>query len=566
MSKNSYATAHYVAPAIQNTRRIGTLIAIFASALLAHEAFATDYVWTTGSGYWTNLSMWGGSGYPGQSSSDTATWNTTPALTVTEDTTLTMSTAYLRNTNAVTLQINSPATLTITNAFVIGDLSSTTGSLILVGGGTLAITNGGTAQLIVGQGGQGTFNLNGGNLICDQIICTNNPNSTNQYSILTSSAGSTCTVLHGSTWYANNFANYPVMNGTWNFFGGTNLFTNNTASQATTLGTYGKINASGSNTLVRAVTPDSNSGGYFNVSSAGSSFVFTNGATLYCSAGAGHRFWFANAATSRFDNASMIISNMGVRVGSTGNNGSGGLLLITNNSYGAVYSPNYIMELGYGSNNTLVISGNSTFTNNDGIVVGSSDGTRTTYNSMIVSAGGKWLQDRGYGLDSTYSYQAGYGADYCMLIGNSYGNAATNDNNYILVTGPTSVINTPSMGVGIMGSVYAYSMANSEMTNNYLIVSNGATVYVSALAISTYEGSCTNLGVNVISNNYVLINGGSLYATTKLRIGSTNPSSGYASIMNGGLLQANTITNVNPSCYVTNNGGIYQFTTATPAL
>ena len=51
---------------------------------LSGMGYATDYVWTVGSGYWTNTALWGGGTYPGESSSaDTAAWTNTTALTVT---------------------------------------------------------------------------------------------------------------------------------------------------------------------------------------------------------------------------------------------------------------------------------------------------------------------------------------------------------------------------------------------------------------------------------------------------------------------------------------------------
>jgi len=466
------------------------------------------------------------------------------------------------STNNGILVDNSKLYITNTTPSLIGATGH--GYITVQNNGSLIVTNGGNGKLIVGNSGVGILNLYSGcNMIVDQLFVTNNPTTTNQYSTFSSAAGTTNTILNGSTWYVNNTTYVPVMNGIWNFLGGTTLFTNNTTSGAVTFGDYGSWYASGSSTVVRAITLDNQSGNGFNFCNPGSVFIFTNGATLYCSAGGGHRFSFANTATSLFNNASLILSNLGITVGSaSGSGGSYGGLIVSNNSYCAMYSPSYPCVVGQdGSNNFMVLSGNSTYTNNDAINIGGPLFVNTSDNYMIVSLGSK------VGLGNNP-----YGQSYSIIVANSpSGNGLTNINNRIIVTDSSSV-SSPTIGISIMGSAFGNYHTNNTVTNNYMVISNSAVVNASTIfAISSYEGVLYGASNNIVSNNYVVINGGSLF-TPKLQLGYSNTVGntfygyGYASILNSGVLEANTITNVAPSCYVTNNAGTYQFTTATPSL
>ena len=155
-----------------------------------------------------------------------------------------------------------------------------------------------------------------------------------------------------------------------------------------------------------------------------------------------------------------------------------------------------------------------------------------------------------------------------MTVGYGYTPTFINNSNLVVVSGSSSSLNASTLTVGQIG--YAgNSYVNSVMAGNALVISNGATVYANNLAISAFGGIVGSSSNNVLSNNYVIVNGGNLYATTKLTIGNGSNEQGYVSILNGGLLEANSISNsttVAGSCYITNNGGIYQFSTPVPTF
>ena len=222
---------------------------------------------------------------------------------------------------------------------------------------------------------------------------------------------------------------------------------------------------------------------------------------------------------------------------------------MTNNAYLAEINGPYVTRIGYdGDNNLAVVTGNSTFTNSVGVAVGYNDGVAAMKgNSLLIATGGK--------VSASY-----------VNIGYNIVSGTANNSNSVVVSGATSVLNTPALTVGLLGFSGGYN--NAVVTGNALSISNGATIYASSLAISAFGGIVGSSTNNIVSNNYVTVNSGSLYATTKLTIGNGSNEQGYVSILNGGLLEANIISNNTAvaGSYVTNNGGIYQFTTATPTL
>ena len=206
------------------------LFTIIACALFAGILSATNYTYTSGSGYWTNPARWGGAAYPGQSGNDTATFTNTTSLTVSNNTTVTLSDAYFRNPiNTVTLLLTN-STLLFTNSVQIGDLSTSTGNITLAtSSGILAITNGGNAQMIIGGAGNGTLTLGGGNLIVDQLIITNNSRgaipTTNSILSYPMATNGTITVLNGFTYYPPTNTTFNFR-GPWNLLGGTSTYSN----------------------------------------------------------------------------------------------------------------------------------------------------------------------------------------------------------------------------------------------------------------------------------------------------------------------------------------------------
>ena len=590
-------------PVTPTKRLLRTVTAIFACALLAGSAKATDYAWTTGSGYWTNPVLWGVASYPGQlSSADTATWTNTVTLMVTENTSLTNATVYFRNpANAVTLQMTNAAVLTVTNAFLIGDLSTSTGSVTLAGSGTLAVTNGGTAQVIIGQSGQGTLTLNGGNLIADQIISTNNTTGFgSQLALGANAASGSVTVLNGSLWNVctnHSFNTGLSFGGTWNFLGGTNLVTNvfDSSYSYLNIAPSSVMTVAGSNTVFNssiAITNASQSmlqiQGALIVSNQAHMLVQPAGyyATTYytqisCDGppATGQLIKVDNAYLT-FLRCYMYMNGWYTDPGFCHAVG----IIVTNNGVFSQTSDRGFDSISFGnvgrgdtsyyvnSNNYISVTMGGIFTNR-GLYMGQNSGC-----SITIASGGRMFSGGGSSevLDTTLSdVQSG-----SVLSRYGYNSA--------LITGPNSTWVMPYcslwLGRGDLGAT------NQSAFNTSLIISNSGTAYFKNLYVSVANSS----GVTV-TNNFVTIDNGYLYVTNSassaITLGSGGISSGALTIRNGGLVMANnlftgvgtgtgmvTVTsggvleanvisnNTTAGSYNTNNGGIYQFSTTTPTL
>ena len=559
--------------------------------------YATDYTWTVGSGYWTNPALWGGGPYPGESSSaDTAAWTNTTALTVTNDASIPLSTVYLRNpTNAVTLQINTPAVLSVTNAFLIGDLATSTGSVTLAGSGTLAVTNGGTAQFVLGQNGTGTLTLNSGSLVCDQLIATNN-NATYNSQILNGAQATngTVTILNGSsiTLYTNAASTLSLV-GKWSFLGGVNAVTSYYDSVQTGFmiaAPTSTTTVAGNGTIFR-VNPRLNNV-WQPVFRNNGSLVVSNKAFFYARPdGANFNHYYSifemgggagNTPSSlKIDNATMsIVDGLFLCVPyyppytSIGNS-----IIVTNNgvlSIGGQFGANANMTWANLNNLTVnTISNHSMSISTGGIVTNSGIYMGQVRNSSIsIASGGSMVS---MGSDSFIGEAAGF-----VTLG-------TNWNNTVLITGAGSKWTSPAYNLWIGRG--DGGLANTMTYGHSLIVSNGGMATFNGLYIST----ANNTGV-VSTNNYVVVDGGSLYATNAaasfIVLGKSNAASGSLTIRNGGLamtkdlfagmgtgtgivtvtsggvLEANVISNNSATAgsYVTNNGGVYQFSTVTPTI
>lgn len=70
--------------------------------------------------------------------------------------------------------VGTGGTLIVTNSLIIGYNTTSTSNLVMVSGGSMVITNSaGTAKLVAGNAGEGTFTLNGGSVVVDQLFATN---------------------------------------------------------------------------------------------------------------------------------------------------------------------------------------------------------------------------------------------------------------------------------------------------------------------------------------------------------------------------------------------------------
>ena len=595
MIEKHHPTVPGSVPVTPTKRLLRTFTTILACALLAGSAMATDYAWTTGSGYWTNPVLWGVASYPGQlSSADTATWTNTVTLTVTENTSLTNATVYFRNpANAVTLQMTNAAVLTVTNAFLIGDLSTSTGSVILAGSGTLAVTNGGTAQVIIGNAGSGTLTLNGGNLIADQIISTNNTTGFgSQLALGANAASGSVTVLNGSLWnVCTNTAFNTALSfaGTWNFLGGTHTVSNvaDSSSAYLDVAPASTMTVAGSGTVFNDALRCT--GVWPELLRIQGALVVSNRANMVVKAtGANSNQYYnivecagppASGQLIKVDNATLSILNSALHVcGYYGSYCSGVGIIVTNNGVfnhtSARYNPINFGSAGSSTNCYgfyIVVNTGGSFTN-QGLYMG-----QVINSTVTVASGGKMI---GVGTDGFFN-------DFFLSDAQSGSKFPAYGSNSVLVTGVNSMfssVNNLWLGRGDSG------VAGQSVFNNSLIVSNGGAASLNIIYVST----ANNSGVTS-TNNLVIVDGGYLYATnvatSAIVLGKSNAASGSLTIRNGGLamtknlfagmgtgtgivtvtsggvLEADFISNnATAGSYVTNNGGVYQFSTVTPTI
>lgn len=228
--------------------------------------------------------------------------------------------------------------------------------------------------------------------------------------------------------------------------------------------------------------------------------------------------------------AGTVFTNTGnVAVGESGR----GELIVTNGAQG--WANNLVLgAAASSSNNAVLIRGtNSRWTASGVVRLGNSGGS----NSLVIADGGVLTSVSG-------------------LIGS--GGASTN--NRVVVTGPGSSWSVTT-DAALGGNA---DSATDGGFDNQLIVTNGGQVLITGkLKVSNYFAS---------SNNFVHVTG----ADSLLRVGGalsvgTNANSkgmdGRILVENGGTLEANTLVGgLNGSGTISNRGGVYQFTVATPTI
>ena len=206
---------------------------------------------------------------------------------------------------------------------------------------------------------------------------------------------------------------------------------------------------------------------------------------------------------------------------------SGNQLIVTNGGR-VVSSQGYLGDFATAQNNRVIVTGaGSTWSNTAAVdlgslVVGSSAGN----NQLIVSEGGR--------VDA-----------YAGNIG--FGSSATN--NSVFVTGNNALLNlTTGLRVGV------------NSTGNQLVVTNGGTVSA---------GTWLRVGVGATSSGTVLITGQGSTARggDRLSVGANGDTDGSGSVLvtDSGVLEFNELR-AGSGGSISNRGGIYQFTVASPTL
>ncbi len=411
-------------------------------------------------------------------------------------------------TSSVT--ITNGAALFATN-IVIAVASGSSGTLSINNNGTLLATNGTrSGALIIGQTGTGTFNLNGGAAVLDQVIVTNNGANFN-FNFGTLTVGGNSVVSNtGSTF---NFGNTAGTMSTGNIVGGAFQILNATTKLGAVAGSTGMVNVSGSGTIfsnISLMVGDADGGNVVNITNSG---VTTVSSTL--------------------------------TLGSTGTSSNN---LISILSGGKLFGGSSTALLGSsGSNNTVIVSGiGSAWTNGSGLTVGNS----SAFNRLVVSNGALVINTAGTIGSSTSS------TSNSVLVSDS-GSIWTNSSS--LTVGSSGFGNFLTISNG--GLVVASTMTvgnGGTGTNNMLSISSSGLLYTAG---TSYIGNTGSNNVATISSGGAWTNGGTL------TIGSTGAGNQLL-LTNGGVLvnSSSTLGNSsgadNNSALVSGSGSVWTNTSS----
>lgn len=209
-----------------------------------------------------------------------------------------------------------------------------------------------------------------------------------------------------------------------------------------------------------------------------------------------------------------------------------------------------------GNNNSLTVSSSGRVEVATTAVIGNNAGGHTssaliTGTGSVLTAGANLtIGSSSRGNELTVS-NGGFARGVDVYIGNSLTGAS---NNTVRVTGAGSLLtNSGTLYIGYAGA------------GNRLIVSDGGRVQNA----NAYLGYYHSVGNNWLSdNNRAEVSGsGSVWTVNGTLQAGVNGMSNVVLITDGGTLEANTIiTGGGTASTITNRGGIYQFTSASPTI
>lgn len=410
----------------------------------------------------------------------------------------------------------------LTNSFVIGQSAGQTGSVFFAQtSAPLLVTNAaGTAALVVGQGGVGTFKLNGGTLTVDQLFVTNGANST-----LTFSAG-TLNTLHGA-----RMTNAVVIGSgssgtaTWNILGGVNVTSPSNTPSITYIGDSGSGTGIGRVNVSGASTVWTNTGQLrVGQSSINNSLTISNGAQMYNAS-----LVYLGTAVGSSNNSVLVTGSNSLWSGGdsifVGNNGWGNRLTIADGGrVDASTVNNRASKLGVAgtsSNNVVVVTGS---------------------NSLWNALGGIYVGESGSGNQITIQDGGEVRAGSDTVIGV---NAESVDNS-ITVSGGTLTVSNASTSLDIrrgalnlnagtvnVKALYATNGASSvvnlrggSLWSAMTLIGSGSTLAITGAANQQISGVFTNAGTMSVMNSYVTYQGNVVNLGSYISDPSTNTFNG----------------------------------------
>lgn len=598
-------------------------VAVLVGTVFSHGHAAT---WVAGSGNFTNPASWSGGIVPGPA--DDAIFTNGGSYTVTWTADATNANAFVNTPGIGTTTLGVGSQMWwLTNQFILGQTLGTTGTVHHTTG-TIVVTNAdGTGSLIVGQAGRGIYSLGGGTLTVDQLYVTNGASSTLnlntgtltvQNGMLVSATGN-MGIGNSGTMTLNLLGGTNTLAST----GRINLGGNATGRALVTVSGPGTLWSNAATTFyvggaghrselvisnqARVISPNSTVGEFLFSSNlvtvtgsgsiwdtaalvvgfranTGNQLLVTDGGLVRSTAGT------IGSVTDATSN-SVVVTGADSAWQMTGDLivGSGGASNAMTIADGGVVS-NALGYIGYGTGqrNAVLVTGEdsrwvssgnltvgrqgvgSSLVVSNGALVWSSDGaigstSLGTSNSVLVTgSGSRWFATNGLfvGQNSTGNSltiaEGGVVSNSSAIIGlAATGNSAisnrvlvTDEGSRWLIAGDLTLGQTPVSGTG-----------------NSLTISNGGFV----------SGVNAIVGLNVVaSNNQVLVTGpGSIWQNTGLvAVGSNASTKGFGGLIrveDGATLEANTLVSGFlvggvASGIISNSGGIYQFTTATPTI
>jgi hypothetical protein len=461
------------------------------------------------------------------------------------------------------LSFNNPGALT-----TYSNVNLTIGSGVATGNGLTV--NGGTVinagVVIIGSGGAGSPGnsltiSNGGSFYSGNVILGNIGGATgNSYNIGGVGAGST---VSNGTITVGSIAGFNTMTVT------------NAQLTSSTLSVGSQSQASNNLVSVFANSTWNLQGGNVTVGGAG---LQTSGNTLLIQGGVVTNGNTINVGSQSADNTLLVQGggqlfavalDLGQNAGASNN-----LVLIQSGGLVSVGASGITVGSGAtgAASNVVVVNGGTLVSasslqfghiagvNNDGMVI-SNGGTYFGGNTLVGQVSGSannFYDIGGLGLASTVS-------NGTITVGDNAGagsNSMTVTNAQLLSGALTigsggsnnTVAVLPGATWNLLGS--SVTIGSAAAAGNTLTVNNGVVTNAGVVTVGS--------GAGAVNNSLTITNNGQLDAT-KLIVGNSNNS---VVVSSGGLLEANTLSNFigGVGNTINNSGGIYQFTTNTPAI
>ncbi|NUN93863.1 MAG: PEP-CTERM sorting domain-containing protein, partial [Verrucomicrobiae bacterium] len=203
-------------------------------------------------------------------------------------------------------------------------------------------------------------------------------------------------------------------------------------------------------------------------------------------------------------------------------------LIITN--FGYVFATGgHVGRSSGGVSNAVLVASGGVWTNSGGVAIANGS-SNTSFNSITIESGGQ------------------------VLMGGAFtiGTSANGASNWLLVTGVGSLLRSTQ-----------YQMLLGDLSNswNTATISNGGQLFAPGITVGKGLGS---------TNNAIFLTGhGSLLRTSALYVGTNSQGSGDGRVLvtDGGILESSTLLGgFNNSGTISNVGGVYRFTTASPDI